>query len=348
MGIVGGFDVHRAQITFEHHDTATGKIRRGQITPVTREDLATWLERFRGADDVAFALEATTGWRFVVDELQAAGIRAHLAEPADTRALRDPKRRAKTDRADAHHLRVLLENGHLPESWIPPHHIQELRTRVRLRKALVDERTGWCQRMQATLFHHGRPRVRDLLGKEHRGWVERVELPPAARETVRVGLSVVDAINAELAPLDHQLRSFARRQAGCRALMAHYGIGELTAPAILAELGDVRRFSSSRHAVRHSGLDITVWDSDGKRPPGKLSRQGPEVLRWPVFEAAQSAAPERSPDHRYYLEVKARQGHNRAALSVARRILRWAHHTLTELGYEAMAPVDGAWEARAA
>ena len=59
--------------------------------------------------------------------------------------------------------------------------------------------------------------------------------------------------------------------------MGHYGIGELlTSAAILAELGDTRRFSSSRHAVRYAGLDVTVESSDGKkRASGKISRQGP-------------------------------------------------------------------------
>src|SRR6266568_1914673 len=145
MGIVGGFDVHRAQITFEYLDAEDGQVRRGQIRPATREDLRAWLAPFRGVPDVSFALEATTGWRFMVEELERVGIAAHLAEPADTRALRGPKRRAKTDRADAHHLRTLLQDGRLPESWIPPPHISELRTRVRLRHSLVPPRTapGW-------------------------------------------------------------------------------------------------------------------------------------------------------------------------------------------------------------
>ena len=95
---------------------------------------------------------------------------------------------------------------------------------------------------------------------------------------------------------------YARRQAGCKALMAHYGIGELTAVTILAELGDCTRFSSSRQAVRYAGLDITVYQSDQRRAPGHISRQGPPALRWALYEAAQVARRgERSPDREYYL-----------------------------------------------
>ena len=120
--------------------------------------------------------------------------------------------------------------------------------------------------------------------------------------------------------------------------MAHYGIGAKVATAILAELGDPRRFSSSRQAVRCAGLDITVHESDARRRGGHLSRQGSPVLRWAVFEAAQTAARPGSPDHAYYLQVAARLDHTRACLSVARKLCRRAYHILRELGDQALAP----------
>jgi hypothetical protein len=93
--------------------------------------------------------------------------------------------------------------------------------------------------------------------------------------------------DAQSEPLTRELRAYGRRQPGCRALMAHYGIGALTAVTILAELGDARRVSSSRLAVRYAGLDIIVHQSDQRRAPGHLSRQGPPALRWALYEAAQ-------------------------------------------------------------
>src|SRR2546430_1655875 len=71
-------------------------------------------------DSVALAVEGCTGWRYVVEEIEAAGFEAHLAEPAETSAARGPKRHAKTDRTDSQLLRELLQSGRLPESWIPP------------------------------------------------------------------------------------------------------------------------------------------------------------------------------------------------------------------------------------
>jgi transposase len=176
MAIVGGLDTHRRQITYDYLDTGSGETRRGQLSPATRLELRAWLARFAG-QQADFALEATTGWRFVAEELERAGIAAHLAEPADARALRGPKRRAKTDRTDAHHLRELLRAGALPESWMPPAHIADARTQVRLRRGLVGERTGWYQRIHAILFHHGLPERSQLLTADGRAWLTRVELP---------------------------------------------------------------------------------------------------------------------------------------------------------------------------
>lgn len=113
----------------------------------------------------------------------------------------------------------------------------------------------------------------------------------------------------------------------------------MTAVAIWAEIGDCRRFSSSREAVRYSGLDITVYSSDAKRARGHLSRQGSPVLRWALFEAAQCGARPSSPDHAYHAAVKERAGSKQAALSVARKLARRAHHRLRSLGDQAMVPV---------
>ena len=120
--------------------------------------------------------------------------------------------------------------------------------------------------------------------------------------------------------------------------MGLYGVGELTAVAILAELGDTRRFSSSRQAVRYAGLDITVHQSDQRRSPGHLSRQGPPALRWALYEAAQAARRPGSPDRAYYDQAAERLGGNRACLALARKQLKRSFHILRELGDQALQP----------
>ena len=268
MAIVMGLDQHRAQITAEWIDTDTGELGRARDLAGAPRRRAPVLQALRRSEPLEVALEATTGWRFVVEELHAIGAAAHLAEPAETAARRGNKKRAKTDRADARHLRELLMIGRLPESWIPPEHLLDLRARVRLRHTLVDQRGEWQQRIQAVLYHHGFPQRNGLLTAENRAWLEGLALPASAREQITVALKMIDSLDAQSAPITRELRLYARRQHGCRALMKHYGIGELTAVTILAELGDARRFSSSRHAVRYAGLDITVHSPTSAAPPG--------------------------------------------------------------------------------
>jgi transposase len=178
-------------------------------------------------------VEGCTGWRFVIEECQAAGVVGHLAEPADVAGLQGRRRHAKTEST----------------------------------------------------------RRAELVG-------------------------------------------FARHQPGYRALQAEYGIGALTAVVVWSEMGDARRFAHSRDAVRHAGLDITVYSSDSKRSPGRLSRQGSPLLRWALFEAGRCAGRASSPDHAYYAQVAARLGGQRATLSVARKLA----HRLRALGEQALAP----------
>ena len=159
MSIVCGLDLHRQQITFDALEMESGEVWRGRVWQPDRERFRRWLSRDvarrAGGQPVAMAVEGCTGWRYVVEEIAAAGFEAHLAEPADTQAARGRKRHAKTDRSDALMLRELLQSGDLPESWIPPTDVLEWRERVRLYKSLVDQRRVWIQRIHAELFQHG-------------------------------------------------------------------------------------------------------------------------------------------------------------------------------------------------
>src|SRR5438876_910953 len=161
-------------------------------------------------------------------------------------------------------------------------------------------------------------------------------LSPAGQLQVATALGMLAGLEARLDVLRHRLLAAARSLSGARVLAERlYGVGPVTGLALTCWLGGAGRFSSSRKAVRFAGLDVTVWSSDRKGPPGRLSRQGPEVLRWAVYEAGKTHARASAPDHRYYAAVKDRKDGKRAAISEARKILRQACHILA-------APGDGA------
>jgi transposase len=111
------------------------------------------------------------------------------------------------------------------------------------------------------------------------------------------------------------------------------------AVALWCEVGEARRFSSSRKAVRHSGLEVTVPPPTASGPPSGCPGRGSPLLRWALYKAGKCATREGSPDHAYYQQVRERRGGNRAALSVGRKIARRSHHILRRLGDQALAPV---------
>jgi transposase len=156
---------------------------------------------------------------------------------------------------------------------------------------------------------------------------------------VATALEVTEALEARMHLVRHQLLAAARHLTGAKVLAARlYGAGPVTGLAMTCRLAGAGRFSSSRQAVRFAGLDVTVWSSDRKGPPGRLSRQGPPVLRWAVYEAGKTHARSSAPGHRYYAAVKDRKNSKRACLSEARKILRQAHHVLAEPGDDALPP----------
>jgi len=342
MSIVGGLDIHRKQLTFDYLDTVSGEVRRGQVAPADREHLRAWLARFAGRGEVAFAMEGCTGWRYVAEELAAAGVVTHLAEPADTALARGRKRHAKTDKTDSRHLRTLLAEGRLPECWIPPAQILEYRALLETYHDLRREHTAWVQRIHAVFFHQGAPPLSEGALRTEQGLAAlqaaaAAHLSPAGQLQVATALEMIAALEARLHTLRRQLREAAAHLTGAKVLAARlYGVGPVTALAMTCWLAGAGRFSSSRKAVRFTGLDITVWSSDRKGPPGRLSRQGPPVLRWAVYEAGKTHARAAAPDHAYYAAVKDRKNSKRAALSEARKIVRQACHILTELGDDAL------------
>ena len=342
MPIEGGLDIHRKQLTFDYLDTVTGEVKRGQVAPADRVHLRAWLGRFAGRDDVAFALEGCTGWRYVAEELAAAGVAAHVAEPADTAFARGRKRHAKTDKTDSRHLRQLLAEGRLPECWVPPSHILERRALLETYHDLRAEHTAWVQRIHAVFFHQGAPALGEAALRTGRDLqavraAAACHLSPAGQLQVDTALGMLAALEARLEVLWHRLLAAARHLTGAKVLAERlYGVGPVTGLAMTCWLGGAGAVLLLRKAVRFAGLDITVWSSDRKGPPGRLFWQGPPALRWAVYEAGKTHARASAPDHRYYAQVKDRQDGKRAALSEARKILRQACHILAELGDDAL------------
>jgi len=342
MSIVGGLDIHRHQVTFDLADTVTGEAWRGQVRPADREHVRAWLAAFAGRGEVHLGMEGCTGWRYVAEEVTAAGFTAHVGDPAEIAARRGPKRRAKTDRADARLQRELLAKGQFPACFVPPPAVLDWRQRLESYHDLREQHTAWVQRIHAVLFHQGAPACADLgtaAGMARLPELCGQHLTRAGQDQVAHALAQLALAQEQMAAARRTLTAIAAHVTGARALSGQlYGVGPLTALAMTCWLGGAGRFSSARKAVRFAGLDITVYSSAGKRAPGHLSRQGPPVLRWCAYEAGKAHARPGAPGHGYYAAVKDNIDGKRAALSQARRLIRQACHILDGLGDDAFAP----------
>ena len=194
------------------------------------------------------------------------------------------------------------------------------------------------------LFRQGAPVLGEGALRTGKGVAElraaaAAHLPAAGQLQVATALEVIDGLEDRLHLVRHQLLDAARHLAGAKALAARlYGVGPITALAITCWLAGAKAGSpppARRSGSPGRGITVSSWDRKG--PPGKLSRQGPPVLRWAVYEAGKTHARTSAPGHRYYAAVKDRKNSKRACLSQARTILRQAHHILAELGDDALA-----------
>ena len=201
VSIVMGMDQHRAQISAEWIDTITGEISRARVAPADRDAVRAFLDRF--ADEgLEVALEATTGWRFVVEELERVGAEVHLAEPAETAALKGKKKRAKTDWADARHLRELLVDRPAAGVVDPAGaHPRPARPGPDAASALASaDRVAAADALGALS-----PRVPAATQPAHRSRSANgspaLTLPAAAREQLTIALSVIDALDTQARPV---------------------------------------------------------------------------------------------------------------------------------------------------
>ena len=232
------------------------------------------------------AIEATYGWEWLAELLEEAGYDVHLAHPLRTQAI--AAARVKTDAVDAKTLAHLLRTGLLPEAYIAPPELRDLRELLRHRAVLTRMRTAVKNRVHALLARQGiRPEHTDLFGKAGREFLAALELPDGSRRRLDSLMSLIGDFDREITVTTREIDARAKTDDRVPVLCQIRGVGRYTAMLIIAEVGDVTRFPTARHLCAWAGLAPTVRSSDGKARLGHISRQGSPALRWALTEAAQ-------------------------------------------------------------
>jgi transposase len=325
MSVYVGIDVHRKRsqvaVVTEDGQVQLNKNVVNGSTPMLR-----LIGDLPAGTPVAF--EAAYGWSWLAELLEDYGFDPHLVHPLRCKAIASA--RLKNDKVDAAILAQLLRADLLPEAWIAPAQVRQLRALLRHRISLVRLGTQLRNRIHAVAADHGYDRSASYWTGPGRGWLAELDLPATSREIITDCLAVIDALAVLIDRLDGELHQHAKADPRVKALRTLPGVGEFTALVMVAEIGDITRFPTARKLASWAGLTPTVRGSDLHVRHGHISKQGSVWLRWALNQAAQTA--KRSPEFAAtYSSIAKRRGKKIATIAIARKLLTRAWHLLSEI-----------------
>jgi transposase len=325
MSVYVGIDVHRkrSQVAVVTED---GTVQLNKNVVNGSEPMLRLIGELPSGTPVAF--EAAFGWSWLAELLEDYGFEAHMVHPLRCKAIASA--RLKNDKVDAAILAQLLRADLLPEAWIAPAEVRQLRALLRHRISLVRLATQARNRIHAVAADHGYDRSASYWTGPGRGWLAELGLPAASREIITDCLAVIDGLAPVIDRIDGELHARAKADPQVKVLRTLPGVGEFTALVMVAEIGDITRFPSARKLASWAGLTPTVRGSDLHVRHGHISKQGSAWLRWAMNQAAQTA--KRSPEFAAaYSGIAGRRGKKIATIAIARKLLTRAWHLLNDM-----------------
>jgi transposase len=262
MNVYVGMDVHRKRFQIAIVDEA-GVQQRNRNFPNDPTKLLPILGGLPPGTPVAF--EAAYGWGWLVELLEDLELEPHLVHPSRCKAIASA--RLKNDKVDAATLAQLLRADLLPEAWIAPQQVRDLRALLRHRASLVRLSTCLKNRVHAVLADRGIPERCSLWAGLGRAWLATLDLPPTPRAIVQDCCGLLDALATPIARLEDQIANLAKPDPRIQALQVLPGIGRLTAMTLVAEIGDITRFPTARKLCAWAGLTPAVRNLRPQGPP---------------------------------------------------------------------------------
>ncbi|WP_189524348.1 IS110 family transposase [Mesorhizobium sp. M4B.F.Ca.ET.143.01.1.1] len=306
----------------------------GQLRHVGRVDMTrTALEGFGrtllATDEVV--IEATGNCMAVSRVLAPFVKRVVIANPLQVKAIAHAH--VKTDKIDAGTLASLYAAGYLPEIWTPDAATERMRRLVARRYQVVRHRTRIKNEVHSILYAHLTPRCphADLFGRLGRAWLTRQPVPDDERAAIQRHIRELDRLGDDLRVLDREIAESALDDAAIKRLLTITGVNLAVAGGLVAAVGDIGRFSSPQKLVSYFGLNPRVRQSGlGAAHHGRISKVGRSHARAMLVEAAWAAAKTPGPLHAFFVRIRARRGHQVAAVAVARKLTVLVWHMLTK------------------
>ncbi len=316
-----GLDIHKKTIAYCIKRSDGVLIRQGTVS-AERKALFEWISGLPG--NWIGAMEATmfTGW--VYDFLKPHALELKVAHPEMLKAITAAKK--KNDRADAEKIADLLRVNLLPECYMAPQELRELRRILRYRNMVVRTAVGMKNKISGLLMEVGATYdKRRIHGKKYfNSLLERVEdVPASVKELLALSRSNLELFTAVQKKLIETLKQNDLLRERVQRLMSIQGVGEVLALTWVLEIGEPSRFRSSRQAISYCGLCSAQHESAGKQYHGPISKKRNKHLQTMLIEAAKLAPRWNDQLAMVHAKELARGNRNRATLAVARKLVKY-------------------------
>ena len=319
-----GIDLHRRRSVIVRM-TASGEVL--STVRIDNDPMALSVAVAEAGDNPEVALESTYGWYWAADLLQAEGARVHLVHPL---GLHWDSRRVKNDVRDATALANRLRQNDLPESWIAPPEVREMRELVRYRAKLAALRTSAKGQIHAVMAKHGiLPELGRMFGPGGQALIDEMPFEGVYALRVESLRDLLELYERELNMVERQMRAMFKDHAGYKAIQSICGVGPVMAGIFVAEIGDVSRFPSARHLCSWAGLTPSVRDSDQTIHRGHITKQGSGLVRWAASEAV-ARYHGGEPIRPAYRRIAERRGKMIARVAAARKLLTLVYYGLRD------------------
>ncbi|WP_433994764.1 IS110 family transposase [Bradyrhizobium canariense] len=304
-----------------------GRLRHAGRIDMTRTALEGFGKILLASDEVV--VEATANSMAVSRVLAPFVARVIIANPLQVKAI--AQAHVKTDKIDAGTLASLQAAGYLPQIWTPE--TERQRRMVARRYQVVRHRTRLKNEVHSILHAHLIPKCphADLFNGRGRAWLAAQPLPDDERAAIDRHVRELDRVAEDLALLDREIAQDAIDDSAVNRLMTITGVNLAVAAGIMAAIGDISRFNSPQKLVSYFGLNPRVRQSGlGAAHHDRISKVGRSHARAMLVEAAWAAAKAAGPLHAFFVRIRARRGHQIAAVAVARKLTVLCWHLLTK------------------
>lgn len=321
------FDIHK-----EYALVGGQNARQEWVLPPVRvgmEKLREWAVTNLRAGDAAVIETTTNVW----DEYDIVAPLVNYVVVAHAGGVRQiAEARVKTDEEDIKRLICILIADVVPEVWVPPTHVRELRGMISYRNRLVKTSTMSRNRLQSLIHRHNLILPKNCL--TDKAWWEAQRLSPLEKIQVRQELVTLAELDRHKAEVDAELgRQCLGEQWNKQAmrLLQLSGFGVVLTMTVLSAIGDVTRFESAKKLVGYAGLGAGVHDSGKEHIEKRITKSGRKELRWAMVEAAWRAI-RISPywKEQYELYLKRMRRPNQAIVVIARKLLVAVWHVLSK------------------